>query len=71
MEALPADLTTEDGLAAVAAMAADALRSLARGKIIRVVDWRYRMIVGIRVTPKRLQRTVARDTRGRIRHPPR
>jgi hypothetical protein len=53
-------------------VAADALRSLARGKIIRVVDWRYRMLVaGIRVTPKGLQRAVARDTRGRIRHPAR
>lgn len=52
-------------------VAGDALRALSRGKIIRVVDWRYRMIVaGIRVTPKRLQRAVARDTRGRIRRTP-
>lgn len=48
-------------------VAADALRALARGTIIRVVDWRYRLIVAaIRVTPRRLQRAVARDTRGRI-----
>jgi uncharacterized protein len=47
---------------------AEALRAHARGAIIRVVDWRYRLVVaGIRVTPKRLQRAVARDTRGRIR----
>jgi short-subunit dehydrogenase len=52
-------------------VADDALRSLARGKIIRVVDWRYRMVVaGIRLTPKRLQRAVARDTRGRIGRTP-
>jgi hypothetical protein len=46
-------------------VAADGLRALARGKIIWVVDWRYRMIVaGIRFTPRWLQRAVARDTRG-------
>jgi hypothetical protein len=46
-------------------VAADGLRALDHGKIIWVVDWRYRMIVaGIRFTPRWLQRAVARDTRG-------
>jgi hypothetical protein len=50
-------------------VAADGLRALARSKIIRVVDWRYRMIVaGIRFTPRWLQRAVARDTRGHTGH---
>jgi short-subunit dehydrogenase len=53
------------------AVAADALRALARGKVLRVVDWRYRMILaGIRFTPRRLVRAVARDARGRIGHAP-
>lgn len=50
------------------AVVADGLRALARGDVVRVVDWRYRMIVGaIRFLPRRLVRAAARDTRGRIR----
>jgi uncharacterized protein len=42
-------------------VAADGLRSLARGKIVRVVDWRYRMLVaGLRVTPGALVRAISR-----------
>jgi hypothetical protein len=49
-------------------VAADGLRALARGETVRVVDWRYRMMVGaIRFAPRRLVRAVARDTRGRVR----
>lgn len=49
-------------------VAADGLRALARGEAVRVVDWRYRVIVGaIRFAPRRLVRAAARDTRGRIR----
>lgn len=47
---------------------ADALRSLARGRTVRVVDWRYRLIVGaMRLAPRRLVQVVSRDVRGRIR----
>ncbi|MPZ25379.1 MAG: SDR family NAD(P)-dependent oxidoreductase [Micromonosporaceae bacterium] len=50
------------------AVAADGLRALARGDLVRVVDWRYRMIVGgIRFVPRRVLRAAVRDTRGRIR----
>lgn len=50
------------------AVVADGLRALARGDVVRVVDWRYRMLVGaIRLLPRRLVRAAARDTRGRIR----
>lgn len=49
-------------------VAAEGLRALARGKIIRVVDWRYRLLVaGIRLTPRRVRQAVSRDTRGRLR----
>jgi hypothetical protein len=45
----------------------DALSALARGKIVRVVDWRYRLLTAaIRVAPRRLLHRVAQDTRGRI-----
>jgi hypothetical protein len=47
---------------------ADALRSLARGRTVRVVDWRYRLIVrAMRLAPRRLVQAVSRDARGRIR----
>lgn len=49
-------------------VAADGLRALAEGRTVRVVDWRYRVLVGaIRFVPRRLVRAAARDTRGRIR----
>jgi hypothetical protein len=45
----------------------DALRAFHRGRVIRVVDWRYRTVVAaMRFVPGRLVRAVARDTRGRI-----
>jgi uncharacterized protein len=45
----------------------DAMRSLARGRVVRVVDWRYRVIVrGMRLVPQRLVQRVSRDVRGRI-----
>jgi hypothetical protein len=48
-------------------VAADGLRALARGNPVRVVDWRYRIMVGaIRFTPRRLLQAATRDTRGRI-----
>jgi hypothetical protein len=48
-------------------VAADALRSLTRGKVVRVVDWRYRLIVAaMRLAPRRIVRSVSRDARGRI-----
>ena len=47
---------------------ADAMRSLARGRVIRVVDWRYRVIArGFRLVPRRLLQAMSRDVRGRIR----
>jgi uncharacterized protein len=49
-------------------VAADALRSLARGRVVRVVDWRYRLIVrAMRILPRRLVQAASRDVRGRIR----
>lgn len=46
-------------------VAAAALRDLARGKVISVVDWRYRVAAGLlRVLPRRIVQAVARDTRG-------
>jgi hypothetical protein len=49
-------------------VAADGMRALTRGETVRVVDWRYRMIVGaIRFAPRRLVRAAARDNRGRVR----
>lgn len=45
----------------------DALRSLARGRVIRVVDWRYRLIVRVlQFIPRRLVQRISRDARGRI-----
>lgn len=42
-------------------VAAEGLHALWRGKIVRVVDWRYRMLlVGIRCSPRRLVRAIAR-----------
>jgi uncharacterized protein len=50
----------------------EALRSLARGRVIRVVDWRYRLIVrGMRLVPRRLVQRISRDVRGRIAPRPR
>ena len=47
-------------------VAADGLRSLARGRVVRVVDWRYRLIVvAMRFTPRALVQKVSRDVRGR------
>ncbi len=47
---------------------ADALRSLERGKTVRVVDWRYRVLVGLlRILPRRVVRLASRDTRGGVR----
>jgi uncharacterized protein len=52
-------------------VAADALRSLARGRVVRIVDWRYRVIVrAMRLVPRRLTQAVSRDVRGRIRPDP-
>lgn len=49
------------------AVVADALRALRRGRLVRVVDWRYRLLVRVmRLTPAGLLRRVARDTRQRI-----
>lgn len=46
-------------------VAAAALRDLARGRVLSVVDWRYRVAVGLmRVLPGRIVRAVTRDTRG-------
>lgn len=48
-------------------VAADGLRALARGKVVRVVDWRYRvMIAGLRLIPRGLVPRLTRDTRGRF-----
>lgn len=50
------------------AVAADAMRSLARGRVVRVVDWRYRLILRVvRLLPRRLVQAASRDVRGRIR----
>ncbi|HKS98782.1 MAG TPA: SDR family oxidoreductase [Rugosimonospora sp.] len=44
----------------------DALRDLARGKLVSVPDWRYKAAAfGMRHAPRRLFHRVARDTRGR------
>lgn len=49
-------------------VAADAMRSLGRGRVVRVVDWRYRLIVrAMRLVPRRLVQATSRDVRGRIR----
>lgn len=46
---------------------ADGLRALARGRTVRVYDWRYRAVVAaIRFAPRALVQAVARDTRGRL-----
>jgi hypothetical protein len=48
-------------------VAAEGLRALARDNPVRVVDWRYRLLVGaMRLTPRRLLQAAIRDTRGRI-----
>jgi uncharacterized protein len=45
----------------------DALRDLARGRLVSVPDWKYKVAVFlVRHTPTRLLQAVARDTRGRI-----
>lgn len=47
-------------------VAADGLRAWERGRIVRVVDWRYRMLVGaLRLVPRGLLQRIARDTRRR------
>lgn len=49
-------------------VAADGLRSLARGRVIRTVDWRYRLIVrAMRLAPRRLVHAVSGDVRTRLR----
>jgi short-subunit dehydrogenase len=46
---------------------AEALRDLARGKLISVPDWKYKVAAfALRHLPRRLVRMGARDTRGRI-----
>ena len=48
-------------------VAAEGLRALARDNPVRVVDWRYRVMVAtIRFAPRRLVQAATRDTRGRI-----
>lgn len=48
-------------------VAADALRDLARGKLVSVPGWRYKAAVfGMRHAPRRLLQRAAKDTRGRI-----
>lgn len=43
------------------------LRDLARGKVLSVVDWRYRLVVaGMRLAPRPLLQALSRDVRGRI-----
>jgi uncharacterized protein len=43
---------------------ADAMRSLERGRVVRVVDWRYRLIVrAIQLLPRRLLQRAARKGR--------
>jgi short-subunit dehydrogenase len=43
------------------------LRDLARGKLVSVPDWKYKVAVfGMRHLPSGLVQGVARDTRGRI-----
>jgi uncharacterized protein len=45
----------------------DALRDLARGKMVSVPDWRYKAVAfGMRHAPRGLFHRVARDTRGRV-----
>lgn len=52
-------------------VAADGLRALARGSVVRVVDWRYRILVAaMRLTPRRLLQAAARDARGRTGRTP-
>jgi uncharacterized protein len=52
-------------------VAADGLRSLRRGRMVRVVDWRYRILVALlRVAPGALVRAISRG--GAVsRQPPR
>ncbi len=50
------------------AVAAAGLRALARDRVVRVVDWRYRAALRIgRLVPRALVRRIARDVRGRVR----
>ena len=43
------------------------MRDLARGKVVSVPDWKYKVTVwGMRHLPRRLLQAAARDTRGRI-----
>ncbi|WP_239679568.1 SDR family NAD(P)-dependent oxidoreductase [Natronosporangium hydrolyticum] len=52
-------------------VAADGLRSLRRGRIVRVVDWRYRILVALlRVAPGALVRAISRGGAA-SRQPPR
>jgi uncharacterized protein len=45
-------------------VAADAMRSLARGRVVRVVDWRYRVLVRVtRLLPRRAVQAMARRAR--------
>jgi short-subunit dehydrogenase len=45
----------------------DALRDLARGRMISVPSWKYKLaVLGMRHAPRGLLQAVARDTRGRI-----
>jgi short-subunit dehydrogenase len=50
------------------AVARDGLRDLARGKLVSVPDWRYKVAVfGMRHAPAGLLRRAAGDTRGKIK----
>jgi uncharacterized protein len=50
------------------AVVRDGLRDLARGKLVSVPDWRYKVAVfGLRHAPSGLLRRVAGDTRGKIK----
>jgi short-subunit dehydrogenase len=45
----------------------DGLRDLARGRMVSVPDWKYKIAAfGLRHMPRRLVQRVARDTRGRV-----
>lgn len=49
----------------------DGLRDLARGRVVSVPNWKYKLVVfGLRHAPGQLWRAVARDTRGRIGRDP-
>jgi hypothetical protein len=49
------------------AVVRDGLRDLAKGKLLSIPDWRYKLTVfGMRHAPRALFQRVAKDTRGRI-----